>query len=111
MLVHWPGGARIEEISSGSVPVPVEYLQAHDEWVLVLQGGAVLSVGDRRFGLGAGDWLLLPGAIPHRLEHVEPGTRWLAVHGPPAGEPPTRSAGTGAASGGDPPASGPGAPG
>jgi quercetin dioxygenase-like cupin family protein len=34
-------------------------------------------------GLGAGDWLLLPAGVPHRLVHTDAGTSWLTVTGPP----------------------------
>jgi cupin 2 domain-containing protein len=80
VLAAW-AGTRVEEILSGQVELPVDYLQEHDEWVLVLSGGGRLTVGADHFDLGVGDWLLLPGGVPHRLEHMEPGTRWLAVHG------------------------------
>ncbi len=83
VLADW-GGTRVEEIASGEVAVPVDFVQPHDEWVLVVRGHARLAVGGERFDLADGDWLLLPGGVPHRLELVEPGTRWLAVHAPPA---------------------------
>lgn len=73
-------GFRVEHIRSGRVSTPVEFLQLHDEWVVVLEGSAVLEVGDERAELVAGDWVLVPGGVPHRLLRVEPGTAWLAVH-------------------------------
>lgn len=75
------GGAVIEYISSGSIPSPVDYDQPHDEWVVVLDGAAVVEVEDERVALGTGDWILLPAHVPHRLVDAEPGTRWLAIHG------------------------------
>jgi cupin 2 domain-containing protein len=72
----------VEQILSGRVPTPVRFQQDHDEWVLVVHGRAELAVSDTRFQLGAGDWLLLPAGVPHELLAVEPGTSWLAVHGP-----------------------------
>ena len=75
----------VEEILSGRLARPVDYVQEQDEWVVVLEGGAVLEVGDEHLELGAGDWVLLPAAVPHRLVETAPGTRWLAVHVPPAG--------------------------
>jgi cupin 2 domain-containing protein len=69
----------IEQILSGQVE-PAHYLQAHDEWVLVLSGGATLDVdGDIR-ELRTHDWVLLQAGTPHRLITTEPGTTWLAVH-------------------------------
>ena len=77
--------AVVEEILSGRLDGPVDYVQDQDEWVVVLEGGAVLDVGDEHLDLGPGDWVLLPAAVPHRLVETSPGTRWLAVHVHPAG--------------------------
>jgi cupin 2 domain-containing protein len=74
------GNVVIEHILSGALTAPVDYNQSHDEWVLVLEGAAVVEVGDQRFDLTAGDWLLLPARVPHRLVESRPGTSWLAVH-------------------------------
>lgn len=78
-------GFVVEEILSGRLEGPADYLQDHDEWVVVLQGGAVLDAGGTRHELGAGDWMLIPAGVAHRLVSTEPGTRWIAVHGGPAG--------------------------
>lgn len=75
------GGTVVEYILSGRMSSLVDYDQAHDEWVTVLEGGAVLQVDDERVVLNSGDWILLPAHVPHRLVEVEPGTRWLALHG------------------------------
>jgi cupin 2 domain-containing protein len=74
-------GATIEQILSGELDAPVDYLSAHDEWVVVLSGGATLVVDGATVELRAGEWLALPRGVPHRLESVRPGTSWLAVHG------------------------------
>lgn len=74
------GPVVIEHILSGALPEPVDYNQSHDEWVLVLEGEAVLEVDDQRVDLVRGDWLLLPAEVPHRLVETRPGTSWLAVH-------------------------------
>lgn len=81
------GGVAIEHILSGRLAAPVAYDQAHDEWVTVLQGRAVLEVAGERHELEAGDWILLPAHCPHRLLDTQPGTTWLALHAPPADAP------------------------
>ncbi len=72
-------GFRVEQILSGRLAAPQEYVQDHDEWVVVLAGGAVLEVEGAEHDLVAGDWWLLPAGTPHRLLRTDPGTSWLAV--------------------------------
>ena len=72
-------GFAVEQILSGELAAPHDYQQDHDEWVVVLDGGAVLEVGGVAHDLAAGDWWFLPAGTPHRLERTAPGTSWLAV--------------------------------
>jgi cupin 2 domain-containing protein len=72
-------GFSVEQILSGALSEPQGYEQDHDEWVVVLAGGALLEVDGVAHELGAGDWWLLPAGTPHRVVHTEPGTSWLAV--------------------------------
>jgi quercetin dioxygenase-like cupin family protein len=74
------GNVMVEQIISSSSPDPVEYLQVQDEWVVVLDGAAVLDVDGTEVRLEPGDWVLLPAETPHRVLMTEAGTRWLAVH-------------------------------
>lgn len=70
----------IEQILSGRNDTPQAYLQNHDEWVLVLAGGAVMLVGDERLALKPGQWAFLPAHVPHAVLETSAGTSWLAVH-------------------------------
>lgn len=70
----------VRQIVSGVLDGPVDYCQDDDEWVVVLDGSAVLEIDGERVDLGSGDWVLLPAGTPHRLVSTEPGTNWLAVH-------------------------------
>jgi cupin 2 domain-containing protein len=72
-------GFVVEQILSGRLAAPQDYEQDHDEWVVILDGGAVLEVDGVAHELGVGDWWLLPAGVPHRLVRTEPGTSWLAV--------------------------------
>ena len=69
----------VEQILSGTLPSPVDFDQAYDEWVVVLDGHALLEVGEERVHLVCGDWVLLPAHTSHRLVETGPGTNWLAV--------------------------------
>jgi cupin 2 domain-containing protein len=73
-------GLLIEQILSGSLPAPRSFLQGHDEWVLMLAGGARMRIGADEIELAAGDWLLLPSGCPHTVLETEAGTSWLALH-------------------------------
>jgi cupin 2 domain-containing protein len=75
-------GARIEHITSSASPEPITYRQDHDEWVVVLAGGAELDVGGEPVELAPGDWVVLPAHVPHRVTRTVAGTSWLAVHLP-----------------------------
>ena len=72
--------AVVEQILSGRLERPADYLQEQDEWVVLLSGGATLEVGGETVELSARDWLFLPSGLPHRLVETEPGTNWLAFH-------------------------------
>ena len=74
----------VEQILSGRLREPVSFLQNHDEWVVLLEGGAKLVVDEVPVELGPGDWLLLPAGCPHTLLETQPGTSWLALLGPGA---------------------------
>lgn len=77
---------HIERIISRGHVTPEGYWhdQASDEWVILLQGQAViLYEQDRaRITLKAGDYLLIPAHVKHRVEWtaMEIDTVWLAVH-------------------------------
>jgi cupin 2 domain-containing protein len=72
-------GFVVEQILSGRLAAPQDYEQDHDEWVVILDGGAVLEVDGVGHELASGDWWWLPAGTPHRLVRTEPGTSWLAV--------------------------------
>ena len=72
-------------ISTGQTTPPGEwYDQDKDEWVILLQGEAVLAYADgSQIKLTAGDYLFIPAHQKHRVEYTssEPPCIWLAVHG------------------------------
>ena len=78
-------GVRIERIVSTGQTTPADrpYDQSHDEWVLLLAGGARLWLeGDGERPLVPGDHLLIPAHVRHRVTWTaqDVATVWLAVH-------------------------------
>ncbi|MFO8054749.1 MAG: cupin domain-containing protein [Bacteroidales bacterium] len=77
-------GCKVERIvSSGhTTPIDAPYVQAHHEWVMVLQGHAILEVEDKTIPLHKGDYLLIPAQHKHRVifSSKEPECIWLAIH-------------------------------
>ena len=72
-------------ISRGhSTPAGQWYDQAQDEWVMLLQGQAILlyEIGPKSIHLIAGDYLLIPAHTRHRVDWTQPDvdTIWLAAH-------------------------------
>jgi len=74
---------KIERIVSEghASPEGFWYDQERDEWVLLVSGSAVLTVGTERVELKAGDYLLIPAHQRHRVESTSQTekTIWLAV--------------------------------
>ena len=79
------GTTRIERIVSHGQASPKGFWhdQEEDEWILILQGQALLRLKDQDvpISLKPGDSLLLPAHCPHRIDWTTPdqATIWLAV--------------------------------
>ncbi|MFA5081223.1 MAG: cupin domain-containing protein [Hydrogenophilaceae bacterium] len=70
----------IERIVSSAAVTSQDYMQPQDEWVVLIQGEAVLQVAGETVALKSGDYLFLPAGTPHTVEHASEGALWLAVH-------------------------------
>jgi len=75
---------RIERIISKgqSSPENFWYDQNENEWVIVLQGKAIIKYDDSSIiTLKKGDFLLIPAHKKHRVEWTDPNdiTIWLAI--------------------------------
>lgn len=82
------GDVVVERIvSSGPVPRQV-FVQAQDEWVMLVRGEALLEVGDLRRPMTAGDHVFLPAGTAHAVTTRSEGAVWLAVHLYPHGSGP-----------------------
>lgn len=78
-------GVTLERIiSRGHVSEPGHwYDQETDEWVVLLKGRASLEFeGGRIMHLTAGDFLMLPAGLRHRVTYTSktPPCVWLALH-------------------------------
>ena len=81
----------IERIVSSGRSEPVLYNQDQDEWVLLIEGRAVLELAGERIDMEPGDHVFIPAHTPHRVLATipEPRCLWLAVHVyPDAGDAP-----------------------
>ena len=56
------------------------YIQEEDEWVLILEGEALLKINGREKRIYKGESLLIPAKTPHQVLQTQKGTLWLAVH-------------------------------
>ena len=78
-------GVKIERIVSRGQMSPGEwYDQDRDEWVVLIQGEAVLEYEDgETLRLGAGDHVLIPAHRSHRVNYTSrtPPCIWIAVFG------------------------------
>ena len=75
---------RIERIVSHGHASPADfwYDQEEAEWVLLVQGSALLAFADgRETALEAGDYVHIPAHCRHRVVQTDPNmpTVWLAV--------------------------------
>lgn len=70
-------------VSKGhNTPAGQWYDQEQDEWVIVLQGQAVLVYEQSEQTLTVGDTVFIPAHTKHRVEWTTPDshTIWLAIH-------------------------------
>ena len=74
---------RIERIVSHGHISPPDFWYDQDEWefVAVLQGNSELEFPDEKFAMNAGDWVIIPAHVKHRVSFTStmPPCVWLAV--------------------------------
>ncbi len=76
---------RIERIvSTGQTSAPgFWYQQVEDEWVLLVQGEAILTFTDYELKMKAGDTVFIPAGIKHRVDYTsaKPACVWICAFG------------------------------
>lgn len=70
----------VERIVSSASTAAQSFVQAQDEWVVLLRGNAVLEIAGERHDLAAGDYVFLPSGAEHTVRSASEGALWLAVH-------------------------------
>lgn len=70
----------VERIVSADGDKGETYVQAQDEWVLLVRGAARLSIDGTRIEMTAGDYVFIPAGVSHTVESTRKGALWLAVH-------------------------------
>ncbi len=70
----------IEKIISSSKQTGKLYRQNYDEWVILVEGEALLQINQKEVILKKGDFLLIEKDTPHRVLETANGTLWLCVH-------------------------------
>ena len=74
---------ELEEIVSRGAASPEGfwYDQERDEWVLLVTGAATLRFEDAGIlEMKAGDHMMIPAGVWHRVEATSPDAVWLALH-------------------------------
>lgn len=76
---------RLEFIRSRGEASPEGFWYDQDwpEWVMLLEGSAVLEFDEGSLELAAGDRLTIPARLRHRVASVSPDARWIALHHAP----------------------------
>ncbi len=70
----------IEKIISSNKQEGKLYNQDHDEWVILMEGEAMLLIAEDEIILKKGDFLLIEKNTPHKVLKTKKGTLWLCVH-------------------------------
>ena len=71
---------KITRIVSSDDVEPIEYIQEEDEWLLLLEGEATLSIADEEKKLTKGETFFIPAKTPHTVLNTSSGTVWLTVY-------------------------------
>ena len=73
---------KINKIISPPNFVSEQFIQDEDEWVILLQGSAILEINQKITKIVKDSYIFIPAKTPHKILSTEPNikTIWLAVH-------------------------------
>ncbi|MDO5718981.1 MAG: cupin domain-containing protein [Tissierellia bacterium] len=70
---------RIERICSNNCPSG-PYFQDNDEWVMILDGEAILEMNGENIDLSKGDSIFIPRKTVHSVLGTSKNCIWIAIH-------------------------------
>jgi cupin 2 domain-containing protein len=79
-VLHKQKGIKISHIISSSKLKSIEYDQEEDEFVLLLEGEALLEIEGKEKMIKKGEYLFLPAHTKHKVLEVKQNTHWLAIY-------------------------------
>ncbi len=73
---------KINKIISPPNFVSEQFIQDEDEWVILLQGSAVLEINQTTTKLVKDSHIFIPAKTPHKIISTDANTEtiWLAIH-------------------------------
>ena len=71
---------NINHIVSSDNIEAIEYQQEEDEWLVLLEGEAILFINNQEKQLKKGETFFIPSQTPHKVLKTKDGTAWLTVH-------------------------------
>ncbi len=79
-ILHENRDILIEKIISSNRQEGKLYNQDHDEWIILLEGEAILELKNEKKSLKKGDFLFIVKNTPHKVLQTKNGTLWLCIH-------------------------------
>ncbi|MDR1614086.1 MAG: cupin domain-containing protein [Campylobacteraceae bacterium] len=71
---------EIAHIISSSMLPDMEYCQNMDEFVMILEGEALMKIENQEIRLKKGEYIFIKAFVKHRILNCKNGTHWLAVY-------------------------------
>ena len=79
-VLHKQKDMEIVHILSSSNLAANLYDQDKDEFVIVLEGGALLEIEGKEIELKKGEYIFIKARVKHKILRCDSGTHWLAIY-------------------------------
>lgn len=73
-------GILIEKIISSDKQEKKIYKQDHDEWVMLIEGTALIEIEGKEINMKKGDFRMIEKGKTHQVLKTENGTIWFCIH-------------------------------